>query len=122
MAPGRPAQHGAHERRHRTRTADATRPPERHPHAQQARVARVCREDNDEPPHEALNSRTPASVYRPSPRPMPPKPPAPAYPGHDLVRRGSHAGTFRFQTRQLCMSGPRLQQDIAVEETGEALR
>jgi putative transposase len=96
MAPGRPEQNGAHERMHRTLKAEATRPPERHQAAQQARFDRFCRESNEERPHEALGDRTPVSRYRPSRRPMPTKLPEPAYPGHYLVRRVSHAGTFRF--------------------------
>lgn len=61
MAPGRPAQHGAPERLHRARQAEASRPPERHQEAQPARVERCRREDNDERPHEARGERTPAA-------------------------------------------------------------
>jgi hypothetical protein len=62
MAPARPEQNGAHERMHRTLKAAATRPPERHQQAQQGRFDRFCREDNEARPHEALHSRTPASL------------------------------------------------------------
>jgi hypothetical protein len=65
----------------------------------------------------ALNYRTPASLYRPSARPLP----APAYPGHYLVRRVSNAGTFRFQTRQIFISDTLLQEDIALEETADGI-
>jgi hypothetical protein len=51
----------------------------------------------------------------------PPGWPAPAYPGHYLVRRVSNAGTYRFQTRQLFMSETLLQEDIALEETAEGI-
>ena len=121
IAPGRPEQNGAHERMHRTLKAEATRPPERHQRAQQARFDRFCREYNDERPHEALDYKTPASLYWPSTRPMPAKLPAPAYPGHYLVRRVSNAGTFRFQTRQLFISDTLLQEDIAFEETADGI-
>src|SRR5262249_35283965 len=93
LAPGRPEQHGAHERLPRTLKAAATRPPE------------------------TLASRTLASLYRPSPRPRPTKLPAPAYPGHSRMRRGSHAGMFRVQTRQRFISDTLLQEEIAWEET-----
>ena len=72
-------------------------------------------------PHEALDYQTPASLYRPSSRPMPTKLPAPVYPGHYLVSRVSNAGTFRFQTRQLFISDTLLQEEIALEETGDGL-
>jgi transposase InsO family protein len=121
LAPGRPEHNGAHERMHRTLKAEATRPPERHQRAQQARFDRFCGAYNTERPHEALDSRTPASLYRPSPRPLPTQLPAPADPGHSLVRRVSHAGTFRCHTRQLFISNTLLQEEIALEETGDGL-
>jgi putative transposase len=121
LAPGRPEQNGAPERMHRTLKAEATRPPERHQEAQQARLDRFCREYNEERPHEALGYRTPASLYRPSLRPMPTKLPKPAYPGHYLGRRVSNAGTFRCQSRQLFVSDTLLQADIALEESGDGV-
>jgi putative transposase len=121
IAPGRPEQNGAHERMHRTLKAEATRPPERHQQAQQARFDRFCHEYNEERPHKALGYRRPASLYRPSLRPMPAKLPEPAYPGHYLVRRVSNAGTFRFQSRQLFISDTLLQEDIALEESGDGV-
>ena len=104
IEPGRPAQNGARERLPRTLTAGATRPPEHDQAAPQARFDCFCREYNDERPHEALHSSTPASLSRPSPRSLPAQLPTPTDPGHDVVRRVSHAGTFRFQTRQRFIS------------------
>jgi hypothetical protein len=37
------------------------------------------------------------------------------------VRRVSHAGTFRFQTRQLFISDTLLQEDIALEESADGI-
>jgi putative transposase len=76
---------------------------------------------NEERSHEALAFRTPAAVYRPSTRPMPTQLPAPAYPGHYLMRRVSNAGTVRFKTRQLFISDTLLQEDIALEETADGI-
>jgi putative transposase len=121
IEPGRPEQNGRHERLPRTLTAEATRPPEYHPYAQQARCDRFGREYHEERPPAALNYRTPASRYRPSAPPMPAERPAPAYPGHYLGRRVSNAGTFRFQTRQRFMSETLLQEDMALEETADGL-
>jgi putative transposase len=121
IEPGRPEQNGRHERLHRTLKAEATRPPEPHQQAQQARFDRFGREYNAERPHAALNDRTPASLSRPSARPMPTTLPAPAYPGHYLVRRVSHARTFRFQSRQIFMSDTLLQEDLALEETADGM-
>jgi putative transposase len=121
IEPGRPGQNGAHERMHRTLKAEATRPPESNQVAQQARFDRFCREYNEERPHEALNYNTPASLYWPSARPMPATLPTPIYPGHYLVRRGSSAGTLRFQTRQLFSSDTLLQEHMALEETADGI-
>ena len=121
IAPGRPEQNGAHERMHRTLKAEATRPPERHQRAQQTRFDRFRREYNAERPHEALDYRTPASLYQPSPRSMPTKLPAPAYPGHYRVRRVSNAGSCRFQMRQLFIRDTLLQEDIALEGTADGI-
>jgi putative transposase len=54
IEPGRPEQHGRHERMHRTLKADATWLPEHHQPAPQARFDHFCREDNEERPREAL--------------------------------------------------------------------
>ena len=121
IEPGRPEQNGRHERLHRTLKAEATRPPERNHATQQARFDRFCREYNHERPHEALGQRPPASLYHTSPRQMPAKLAAPEYPGHCLVRRVSHAGTLRFQSRQLFLSDTLRQEWIALEETGDGI-
>jgi len=52
---------------------------------------------------------------------MPTKLPMPVYPGYYLVRRVSNARIFRFQTRQLFLSDTLLQEDIALEETGDGI-
>jgi putative transposase len=121
LDPGRPEPNGRHERLHRTLNADATRPPTPHQAAQPARCDGFCREDHHERPHEALHDRTPAALARPSLRSLPAMRPAPTYPGHSVGRRVRHAGTVRFQTRQLFISETRRQEDIALEETADGL-
>jgi putative transposase len=80
IEPGRPRQNGRHERMHRTLKQEATRPPAPAMSSQQQRFDRFRRDFNDERPHEALDQQTPASVYQPSPRPMPSKLPPLEYP------------------------------------------
>jgi hypothetical protein len=121
IEPGRPEQHGRHERLHRPLKAAATRPPEQHQAAQQARVDRCCREYHPERPHEALGQRTPAALYHASPRQMPAKLAEPDDPGPCLVGRVRHAGTCRLKSRQLFLSDTLLQEWIALEETGDGL-
>jgi putative transposase len=69
IAPGHPEQNGAHEQMHRVLKAEITRPASRHLQAQQKRANRWVRQYNDERPHEALQQRTPAEIYRPKPEP-----------------------------------------------------
>ena len=95
--------------------------PAHHQAAPPARFDRCGREDNDARPHEALPSSAPAAPSRPAPRALPAALPAPTSPGPDVGRRVSHAGPFRFHTRQRFMRETRLQEDIAVEETADGL-
>jgi hypothetical protein len=59
---------------------------------------------NEQRPHEALDDDTPASRWRPSPRPYPEQIAKPAYPGHFLVRPVSKSGCFRWHARQIFVS------------------
>jgi putative transposase len=61
IAPGTPPQNGRHERRHRTLTAETTRPPANTRRAQQDQFDHFRQECTFERPHEALDRQTPAS-------------------------------------------------------------
>ncbi|MBV9852872.1 MAG: IS481 family transposase, partial [Armatimonadetes bacterium] len=121
IAPGQPQQNGRHERMHRTLKAETARPPAPDRPAQQTRFTGWQREFNHERPHEAIGMATPASVYQPSPRPLPAALPAPQYAGHLLVRRVSKAGTFRLRARQLFLSDTLTEEEIALEETEDGV-
>ena len=68
--PGHPVQNGRHERFHRTLKDETAKPPRASIRAQQAAFDRFRGCYNDEPPHEALDMRTPLDVYTASPRSM----------------------------------------------------
>lgn len=68
ITPGCPQQNGAHERMHLTLKEATTRPAAENALQQQARFDSFREAFNDERPHEALGMKTPAEVYRPSPR------------------------------------------------------
>ena len=96
IAPGKPPQNGRHERMHRTLNADTTRPPGATLRAP-PRQFNHCREEcNHERPHEALDMRTPAACYEPSPRKMPHKLPPLEYPHRFEVRDVSANGGIRW--------------------------
>ena len=103
ISPGQPQQNGRHERMHRTLKAETARPPDRNQATQQVRFDVFRAEFNEERPHEALDQKTPASVYVASLCPMPSCLPSPEYAAHLEVRRVSHDGTFRFTIS--CYSG-----------------
>jgi putative transposase len=121
IRPASPQENGAHERMHRTLKREATRPAAANRHRQQLAFNRFRREYNEQRPHEALGDRTPASVYRPSPRPFPDRLPAIEYPGHFQVRFVCNAGTFRFRNRLLFIANALKQHYIGLEEIEDGL-
>lgn len=113
IEPASPQQNGRHERMHRTLKAECARPPKTNRRAQQRRFDAWRTEFNTQRPHEALADATPASVYRPSPRPYPRRLPALTYPAHYEVRRVSHNGGIRWQSAWVNVS-----QTLGGEEIG----
>ena len=67
--PGRPQDNGAHEQMHRVYKTEVASPPATNPPAQQRRTTRWVHDYNYQRPHEALDQRVPASLYRKSQRP-----------------------------------------------------
>jgi len=98
IEPGHPEQNGSHERMHRTLKEDTTRPARDNILAQQERFDEFREEFNHERPHEALNMRCPAEVYKPSTRVFPEELPELEYPLHDdqrVVRSCGHIHLFK---------------------------
>jgi putative transposase len=104
IEPGKPAQNGRHERMHRTLKAETTRPPGANLRAQQQKFNRFREEFNYERPHEALDMRTPAACYEPSPREMPHKLPPLEYPDRFEVRDVSANGGIRWNRQWVNVS------------------
>ncbi len=121
IEPGRPEQNGRHERMHRVLKAETTRPAAATMGAQQDRFDRWRAEFNEERPHEALGGATPASVYRPSPRPMPEVLPGPEYAPHVEVRWVSSAGTVKLKKHQFFVSKALVHEYVGFEEVGDGL-
>ena len=117
--PAHPQDNGRHERIHRTLKADAASPPSATPRAQQLRLDRFRREDNEERPHEALGQRPPAELYTPSPRRYPARLTAPVYPHADLVKRVRPNGTIRWDGHEIYVAAPLAGQPIGLTDLGE---
>ncbi len=121
IEPAHPEQNGRHERMHRTLKAEATRPPSGNLAAQQVRFNHFRREYNDERPHEALGQETPASVYRPSSRPLPLKLAPTEYPGHYEVRLVSRNSGIRWKHHWVCVTHTLAGEYVGLEEIDDGI-
>ena len=101
---GHPEQNGRHERLHRTLKTEAAQPPANTRRQQQQALDRFRQEYNEVRPHEALEMRTPAEVYQPSPRKFPTHVPEPEYPSTMLVRSVRHQGHFRWKKQDVFLT------------------
>ena len=121
IEPGRPQQNGRHERMHKTLKQEATRPPAAAMPSQQRRFDRFRREFNEERPHAALEQRPPASVYQPSPRPMPSKLPPLEYPDRFEVRYVSANGGIRWNKAWINVSTTCIGEYVGLEEIDDGV-
>jgi putative transposase len=121
ILPASPQQNGAHERMHKTLKGEAIRPPRATLATQQRAFNHFRRLYHDERPHEALHDRTPASLYRPSPRVYSGTLPPVEYPGHFIVKRVTNAGTIRLRKRLLFLANALKQHLVGLEEIDDGV-
>ena len=121
IEPGKPQQNGRHERMHRTLKAETTRPPARTRRAQQSKFDHFREEFNCQRPHEALDMRTPAACYEPSPRKMPNKPPPLEYPDRFEVRYVSANGGIRWNHQWVNVSHVCVGEYVGLEEIDDGV-
>lgn len=115
IEPGCPQQNGRHERMHRTLKQDTTFPPAGHLSAQQRRFNSFRNEYNDIRPHESLDLKTPAQLYRSSYRPMPERLGKIDYPAHFEVRRVSRNGGIRWKNIRVNVGGVLEEEYVGLE-------
>jgi putative transposase len=121
IEPGKPQQNGRHERMHRTLKAETTRPPGANLRAQQRKLNHFRAEFNHERPHEALDMRTPAACYEPSPREMPNTLPPLAYPDRFEVRDVSANGGIRWNSQWVNVSITCAGEYVGLEEIDDGV-
>ncbi len=92
IEPGHPEQNGRHERLHWTLKYEATRPPSYNQLQQQERFDEFRDEYNNDRPHEALQMKTPASIYAVSESKYPDFLEELEYPTHDITCRVNTSG------------------------------
>jgi transposase InsO family protein len=113
--PGKPQQNGRHERMHRTLKAEACQPPAATLALQQARFDAFRHEFNHERPHEALDQRQPAKLFKPSLRPFAEPKDDPDY-GADQVRRVRSSGEIKWKGGALFISEALIGEPVGLAE------
>jgi putative transposase len=98
IAPGRPQQNGGHEQMHRILKAESLRPVSAHGKAQQRRLNRWRQRYNQLRPHQSLDQRIPAGLYRRSSRTQ--RSQRIYYPKRWLVRRVRSNGQIKWRGRK----------------------
>ena len=121
ILPGCPQQNGKHERMHKTLKAEATRPPKANLRQQQRAFDAFVTLYNDERPHDALDGKTPASLYKPSNRTYDGKLPPYNYPGHFILKRVNNAGTIKLGKKLLFLATPLKQNIVGLEEVDDGI-
>jgi putative transposase len=114
-APGKPTQNGRHERMHRTLKEDTASPPAKTFRLQQQRFDLFTRTFNEERPHEALDNKTPASIYTASPRRYPVKLREFEYPDHFELRRVKRNGEIKWSGEFTYVCEPLAGELVAIE-------
>lgn len=117
ILPGHPEQNGRHERMHLTLKQDCCRPPAATFAAQLVRFDAYRPVYNHERPHQALGLETPASWYRPSPRPYPAHLDDSVYPPAAVLRRVRSNGEIKWRGGRIFISEALIGEIIGLWET-----
>lgn len=119
--PGKPQQNGRHERFHRTLKEAAISPPRFSLLEQQRAFDRFKSEYNDERPHEAIGQKTPASVYRRSPRALSYKPLEITYDNQSVVRQVRIGGPIRWKGGLIYVSKALVGEPVGLTQIDDQL-
>ena len=103
IKPGHPEQNGRHERMHLTLKKEATKPAAENFLVQQARFDNFIEYYNVDRPHQALNMRMPAELYKKSSRPYQGLEDL-DYPFHDRAALVTNCGRICFNRRKINIS------------------
>ena len=120
IKPGNPQQNGRHERMHLTLKKEATKPAAKNLLQQQAKFDQFIEYYNHERPHQALQGRTPAQLYRSSPRPYKGLSDL-EYPFHDRTITVTNCGRICFERRKINLSQVFAGQNVGIKEVAEKI-
>ena len=118
ITPGHPQQNGRHERMHLTLKTEATKPAAANALQQQGRFDTFVRRYNEERPHQALDMKTPSSLYQPSTRPYRGLEEL-DYPLHDWTAVITTCGRICYQRRKINVSQVFAGQKVGVKQVGD---
>jgi hypothetical protein len=113
---GKPQQNGRHERMHRTLQQKVADSPADSMPLQQRALDAFRLEYNTERPHRALDGKTPADLYVPSPKPLPAKVESIAYPGHHELRSVRSDGSIKWRGSTLFLSEALQGEVVGIKE------
>jgi len=120
IKPGHPQQNGRHERMHLTLKKEATRPPGFNSLQQQERFDAFVREFNVERPHEALDMKCPAELYRASTRQYEGLPDL-TYPFHDRDVLVTACGRLCLHRKRINISTVLAGQRLGIKEVDDGI-
>jgi len=115
IKPGNPQQNGRHERMHRTLKQYCARPAGMNMLQQQEMFERFMDEYNNERPHQALEMKRPADLYRPSNRPYNGVPPV-SYPFHDKTVTITACGRICVARKKIHFSTVLAGHDVGIKQ------
>jgi putative transposase len=118
IKPGHPEQNGRHERMHLTLKKEATKPAASNVLQQQARFDAFVERYNQERPHQALDMKVPADLYRRSPRVYRGLEEL-AYPFADATVTVTNCGRICWQARKINFSHVFAGQKVGITQVGE---
>lgn len=104
IKPGKPQQNGRHERMHLTLKQETAQPPAQNLQAQQRRFDSFCERYNQVRPHEALEMKTPSSLYQSSSRRYPSRLPEFEYVSGFETRMVGSRGEFYWKGNRIFLS------------------
>ncbi len=121
IPPASPQHNGRHERMHRTLKKQTTRPPAAHLDEQQGRFDAFRTHYNEVRPHQALGQTPPADHWKPSPRPLPERPPEPWYDADHQVRRVRTSGEVKWLGQRVFVSEALVGEIVGIAELDQGL-
>lgn len=120
IKPGHPEQNGRHERLHLTLKREATKPAGDNTLQQQEKFDRFMKEYNEQRPHQSLDMKYPAEVYRVSERPYKGLSEL-EYPLHDKTVIVTYCGRICIGGRKISLSQVFAGQAVGIREVDDKI-